>query len=394
MSTPFTKLPEDDFDRHDEANQRRNRFKVIRSAVPSDDTTVIGADESAALAQNFALTTDAASLVIAKLDNRPQVRAFVDAVIGATGGSDDFVEVTDEELAKRIGRSTKSVQNYRNEFREVDAHGFIIEIKEHYRDATTLESHAHRYKCKVTALAVEAMQNARLMPQYAKGNEGRLQALEDAAEDVTLGAIPGVLRKAKRRKMKSDADVVASKMRQAASAVDDAAKRHPMVRNPDFEQLWELRQSVLESLKKFDEAYGFASDISTLNTDQRSVETPAPVFSDDPDLAPRMEAEDFPAGGKIEDMESAQVEKSSTWNDSIESTTCENAPDPPVETLTATYARETREAIALKVANGKSEAEAYAEVEDEIGDFEEWEKRRCKAWDRVFGGLTGGKRDG
>jgi hypothetical protein len=247
-----------------------------------------------ALAQDFALTTDAANLVIAYLDNRPQMRAFVDAVIGATGGEPYFVEITDEELAKRLGRTTKTVQNYRNEFREISEHGLLIEIKDNWRDPQTHESHPHAYKCKITALAVEATQNARQSSQWTHDRKKRLKVLEDASAKVSAGATLGALRKAKRQKKPTDAEVVTRKLRMATNAMKDAAKRRDMVKNPDFEMLWELRQEHLAALSEFDEAYGFTSMQDRID----QVET--------------------------EQLENTQVENFSTQIDLTESTTYEN----------------------------------------------------------------------
>ncbi len=248
-------------------------------------------DAETALAETFAIATDAASLLISDLDNRPQLRAFVDAVIGATGGDGDFVEVTDEELAKRLGRSTKTIQNYRKDFRKCDAHGLIIEIKDDWRDPVTFEPHAHAYKCKITGLAVEAMQDAQLSPFWSRGKEGKLKACEEAAARVALGAALGALRKPKKRKQAGDAEVMASKLRQATRALSAATARRAMVKNPDFDELWELRGALVASLGEFDAACGFVST-QDQNTDQ--VET----------------------GGV--------VEKTSTQNDLAESVTYEN----------------------------------------------------------------------
>jgi hypothetical protein len=315
VSTPFFDDDERSYRGRDEAQQRRARLTVVRSTIDNEETGIEG-DETLALLHTFARTTDATNLLISELDNRPELRAFVDAVIGATGGSSEFEKVTDQDLAKRLGRSTRTVANYRNEFRAVDRHGLLIEIKDHWRDPDTLESHPHQYKCKLTALAVEAVRNAQLSPQWARGEEGKLKALEDAAADVALGATLGAPRQPKKRKTPTDAEVMAGKLRQAANAVGVASKLRGMVRNPNFEQLWELRESLHAALEEFDEVCGFETRVSTQEQYKKSGNAPVEVVLDSSDLSRRVEA-----------VKVAQVENFSTQNGSAESTVYENQPD-------------------------------------------------------------------
>ncbi len=257
-----------------ESGDTRAWLRNARRDAAARELHLLGDSDNAAAAlaeEDFAQITDAANFLIADIDNRPELRAFVDAVIGATMGDPGFVEITDEELAKRLGRSTKSVQNYRNMFREVDAHGILIEIKDNWRDPISGASHPHAYKCKITALAVEAMQDARTSPQWTRGAEGRSKALEDAAARVAQGATLGALRKPKRRKEPTDAEVMTRKLRLATNAVLDAAKRRGMVRNPDDAELWDLRQAHVAALKEFDEVCGFDTGISTQDSYIRSM---------------------------------------------------------------------------------------------------------------------------
>jgi hypothetical protein len=55
--------------------------------------------------------------------------------------------------------------------------------------------------------------------------------------------------------------------------------------------------------------------------------------------------------------------------------------------------REVRKFLAEKQASGRTEAEAFFEAQNEIGEFEEWQKRRVKVWDSTFDRLKGGGRD-
>ncbi len=399
MSTPIIDLPEKDFDRHDEAQQLRAKFKIIRSYVPDD---VSEADEDRRTAQQveiLALGTDAANFVIADLAPCSGARAFVDAVMGATGGSDEFVFVKDEELAERMGVSTKTVQAYRKEFCAVKNHSALIEVKPNYRDAVTHESFPHRYKCKLTALAVEAMGNAKLAPGWSGDTKAKMRAMKEAAEVVARGASFGGLTKPPKRRKPTDGEVVAGKLRLAANALADAGKRRSMVKNPNFEELRQLRQSVLASLKAFDEAFDFATPHSMLIQEEEGGSTPGEVLLDSSELSPRMEAEVVLAGEKIEDVENAQVEKSSTCNDSIESTTCEVREIPQIaekpsddDSPTTLYIEHCQRIYDEEIANGATDKEARAAARRK--SFAEWERERVEVWERTFAGLRGGKRDG
>lgn len=388
MTTPFIDLESREYERHEAADERRRHLTVLRGALRGEDANDALDREAAALTQDFADTTDAASLLLTHLKFDPSLRAFVDAVIGAAGGADDFVEITDKALAERMGRSTKSVQNYRTEFRAWPDHGAVIEIKDHWRDPETHESHAHAYRVHLDKLAVEAMQNARLSPEWARD---RHKALEEAAHTVGDCAPSFPPRKAKKRRGRSDAELLRQKLRQGTRLLKEAADLRPMVRNPDYDELYELRRQLAEQLKAFDEAFGIEADFHT-NTDIRRVETDAPLPSPEPAAEPpRVEAENEVERQVERQVETEQVENFSTWNGSTESTVYENQGFPPPEfpprsddpetlrvqpRLTAEYAGDVKKAIADKVASGKSPEEAYQEAEREVGEFEEWLGRR------------------
>jgi hypothetical protein len=246
-------------------------------------------NEAVTLAQDFADATDGASLCITYLNMPPHLRCFVDAVIGASGGSNEFVEIPDEALAKRLGRSTKSVQNYRNEFRAWNEHGAIIEIKDNWRHPKTLESHAHSYRCHITQLAVETVLDARLSPEW---NRNRRKVLEEAGQTVAESAPCFPPRKAKKRRKASDGEVMRRNLQQAAQLVDQATRLRGMVRNPDFEEVWRLRQELATKLQALDEAFGFDTPTSTQKKEVRRVENEAPSPSSEPSAEPsRMEVE-------------------------------------------------------------------------------------------------------
>jgi hypothetical protein len=400
MSTPFIDFEEREHDRQQEAEERRRHLKIVRGAVAGGEDENDALDrEAAILTQDFADTTDAASLLLTHLKFAPHLRAFVDAVIGATGGLDEFVEVTDEVLAERLGRSTKTVQSYRNEFREWPDHGAVIEIKDNWRHPDTHESHAHSYRVHIDKLAVEAMQNARVSPEWSRN---RHKAMQEAARTVGDSAPCFPPRKPKKRRRVSDAETVARNLQQGAKLLKEAANLRPMVRNPDYDVLYELRRQLAEQLKAFDEAFGIEDDFHA-NTEVRSMEMDSPAAPSEPSAeSTRMEAEN-----EVErQVEAGQVEKTSTCNDLTESTTYENQEFPPPEfpprstdpetareyqKLSEEYARDVKKAITDKVASGKTPEDAYAEAECEIGEFEQWmDCRPTQYLDSVFDQLRGG----
>jgi hypothetical protein len=173
-----------------------------------------------------------------------------------------------------------------------------------------------------------------------------------------------------------------------------------MVRNPDFEEVWQLRQELAEKLKALDEAFGFEPANVHVKTNVRSMDNEAPAPISEPSEVSRcMEAETDSEGVETE-VDTTHLDKVSTWNDSTESTTYENRDFSPPEFPPgadadegALYMREVRELLARKAASGKTEAEAYKEAQNEIGEFEDWQKWRVKVWDSTFDRLKGGGRD-
>jgi guanylate kinase len=386
MSTVFEDVQQRELNQQDEAQQIRARFKVVRSVVTGDETATDEDRKSAELAEVLALGTDAANFVIADLAACPSARAFVDAVMGATGGNDEFVYVTDKQLSDRIGKSTKTLQNYRNEFRAIKNHSALIEVKDNYQTPEG-ESFPHRYKCKLTALAVEAMQNAQLSPGWSGDAEAKMRAMKQSAEIVARGASFGALTPPKKRRKPTDAEVVESKLKAAAKGLEDAARRRPMVRNPDFEQLWELRQAVLASLEAFDQAYDFAPPTSIQDQEEEGGSTDAERTPDSSGFSHRMESE-----------KERGVEKTSTRNDSTESTTYgiaeipqmpENSP--PGDSPTSLYLEDCQRIFDEELANGATETEARAAARRK--PFVEWQREREEIFDRAFACLKGGRRD-
>jgi hypothetical protein len=380
MSTSFNDFEKREYERQDEADERRQHLKVVRGAVAGgfDENDALDR-EASILTQDFADTTDAASLLLTHLKFAPQLRAFVDAVIGAAGGADDFVEITDKILAERMGRSTKTVQSYRNEFRAWPDHGAIIEIKDNWRHPETGESHAHAYRCHIDKLAVEAMQNARVSAEWSRN---RHKAMEEAARTIGDSAPCFPPRKVKKRKPVSDAEMVKRNLKQSAELLSRAAGLRPMVRNPDYDVLYELSNQLAAQLKAFNEAFGIETPTSTQKKEVRRVETDAPAAPSEPSAESTcMEAEN----GVERQVEGGVVEKTSTWNDSTESTTYRNRAFSPPE---------------FPPGGGDPEMDAEQPETVDDGAVEEFyyppgasDEEIDAIWERACGRLKGGARD-
>jgi hypothetical protein len=282
-------------------------------------------------------------------------------------------------------------------------HGAVIEIKDNWRDPQTLESHAHTYRVHIDKLAVEAMQNARISPEWNRDRRGRLKALEEAAQTVGDSAPCFPPRKVKKRRKPSDAEMLRRNLKQSAELIGRATALRPMVRNPDYDVLYELRRQLAEQLQAFDEAFGMESEDVHAKEGIRSMDKEAPDASPEPSAeSTRMETENEVK----RQVEGGVVDKMSTCNDSTESTTYENQEFSPPEfpprsadpetareykRLSEEYARDVKQAITDKVASGKTPELAYAETECEIGEFEEWVDRRPVQYlDSVFDRLRGG----
>jgi hypothetical protein len=376
----FVDHNEREYERQQDADERRRYFRVVRDHMAGG--VEAAENEAVTLAQYFADATDGASLCITYLNMPPHLRCFVDAVIGASGGSNEFVEISDEVLAKRLGRSIKSVQRYRDEFRAWNEHGAIIEIKDNWRHPETHESHAHAYRCHVTQLAVETVLDARLSPEW---DRNRRKALEEAGQTVAEAAPCFPPRKLKKRRKASDGEVMRRNLQQAAQLVDQATRLRGMVRNPDFEEVWQLRQELAEKLKALDEAFGFEPADVHVKTNVRSMdnEAPAPI-SEPSEVSRRMDVETDSEGVETE-VDTTHLDKVSTWNDSTESTTYENQEFSPSEFPPSAEDSRNRPDEPETVDDGAVEEVYYPPgISDEEANA---------IWERAFGGLKGGARD-
>jgi hypothetical protein len=285
MTVPsWTDQREDEYSHEQDAAERAAHLKLVHSAA-------LGGEEASEfeiqrLAVDFADTTDACNFILARYaatskkfyDPSKRVRDLLCAIIGATGGRPEHVEVTDEDLAARMGCSTKTVQVARNEFRSWPDHGKLVGIKDHYRTPEG-ESHPHAYLCRLTLMSAAATADAR------SGVDVREAARVEA--DSVAGFVN---RPPKRRRKATDSEMVVREVEAADISLGRAVRRQNLARNVNTERLAQVRQQLLENLRMLDEAYGFHPEVSTQNTYKEQSETAGGESPVEPSDEPRVEA--------------------------------------------------------------------------------------------------------
>lgn len=337
MATPFVDQSERDYTREQEARERVGHLKLVRDELAG------GAEVSEAavarLSKDFAEATGSKCHILARFaetedkfpDFSKRVGDLLDALIAAAElygaerervADDGFVYVTDDELAALMGCSTKTVQNARNELRSWPNHTKVAEIKEHWRDKDTLESHPHRYRVHLTRAVAEAVMGARTSPRY---DRERAEALRDVSRDTADSARGFVARPAKRRKKKPDSALLLADVEAAVKKLKAATARQSFARNVDLERLETLRDRLADALAELETVYGLSPRVSKqlVNTENTRVETEPASTPDVPSDGRRVETD-------ADERDGPQVEKLSTQNDSTESITYDFSPVPYV----------------------------------------------------------------
>jgi hypothetical protein len=206
---------------HDGRRERAER--ELRLVGRSDDAEAT----TAALLDDYGHTTDAASLLLAEQQCPPEFRAFLDAVIGAarvgSGRADatGLVEISDAQLARRAGRCTKWVQEWRNKIRgwQEDSNTEFIFIRDNYREPDGTP-HPHAYRVHIDELAAETVLEARRSGEWQRDPHG---ALEATARRVAESAPTFKPRKRRERAKRSNRAVMQTKIKQAARLLGEVA---------------------------------------------------------------------------------------------------------------------------------------------------------------------------
>ncbi len=188
---------------------------VIRS-----ESTTLSADEKLA---DFGYTTDAANFLLASAECPPEHRPFIDALIGVAAESTDWFIASDKRIALRAGRSTKTVQRWRDAFDgwQKATSQTLVEIENNFTDGEG-KHHPHKYKVHVARLAVEATEEAR---RSSRWSSNPAQAIARAAREKRK-EIPDVTsRRARGRKREPDAETtIKAKLRMASTLIEQAAR--------------------------------------------------------------------------------------------------------------------------------------------------------------------------
>ena len=172
---------------------------------------------------DFAHATDATSFLLAFDDFPPELRGFVDALIGLAGSRTAWFSATDELIGERMNRSTRTVSRHREEFFAWQAAKGVtwVEAEDHYTDSAG-QRHAHKYRVHLHRLAVETAEEARSSAQWFV-NSG--VAIKQAAINKRDAAPNMPARKQRGRKRDPDAEtLIRKKLKTAATLLREAAK--------------------------------------------------------------------------------------------------------------------------------------------------------------------------
>lgn len=207
------------------------------------------------LAADYAHATASANFLLAGWMLPPELRAFVDALVGAAGERArraEWFKANDETIARHLGRSPKTVQRDRKEYlswakREKCG---VIEIEDHYYDPETGETTPHRYRLHLGRLAAETALDAR-SSRHWHTNPG--VALENAAATVRKAHPIGKIHAARKRRSRADAETrIRSNLSFAHTKIERALEMYDATgRNAEInpQQLQDL-EAVLERLKQ------------------------------------------------------------------------------------------------------------------------------------------------
>jgi hypothetical protein len=165
----------------------------------------------------FNRTTDAASNWLSFYEMPPRLRGFVDAVCGLAGDCEDWFQATDLRIAKRMGRSTKTVQRDRDDFHnwQKEQNVTFIEIEDHFTDRKGVRQ-PHKYRVHLSRLAVKAKATAQASSKWPIDPA---RAIEQAVKEILAQAPEMPSRKEHRRRAPSLEKSIESDLRRAANLI-------------------------------------------------------------------------------------------------------------------------------------------------------------------------------
>ncbi len=232
---------------------------------------------------DFAHATDAANFLLATDDFPPELRSFVDSLIGLAGSRTGWFSATDELIAERMSRSTRTVSRHREEFFAWQAAKGVtwLEVQDHFTDSAG-QRHAHQYRVHLHKLAVETTVEARGSAQWF-ANPGI--AIKQAAINKHTAAPNMQARKRRGRKREPDAvTLVRKKLRTASTLLREAAKLIGAIKLNNLMKgggsSFQLDAELVESVRQGLDALSSNEEVKSLDRNTGGREKSPPVFLD------------------------------------------------------------------------------------------------------------------
>ena len=185
--------------------------------ITAPEPAPITSKDAAEQVREFNLTTDAVNLLLAEVNCPTELRALIDALIGVAGKRKDrWFPASDEIVAERLERSTKTVQRYREQLIDWQEENRIafIEIRDSRMDEEG-KRHPHYYRAHISRLAVEIVQAAQDSDNW-RGNPGL--AIKDAAKQK-LDSLPDAPKRQERKKLNPDPESIIAKSLKTAETL-------------------------------------------------------------------------------------------------------------------------------------------------------------------------------
>ena len=175
MSRPVDLNPSQ-FSQHERALEARFINEQLRKNESS-----LADDAPERLTTDFAHTTDAVNFLLALLSCPPDLRSFIDALIGVSGyraGKVEWFKASDAAVSHRADRSEKWIQMKRKKLSAWQTkHNFaLIDIEDNrYQEG---EKTPHKYRVHIARIAVETLLDARESDKWKrhKFNEAMMES--------------------------------------------------------------------------------------------------------------------------------------------------------------------------------------------------------------------------
>jgi hypothetical protein len=289
-------------------HQHARAVDKIQLLTEAREAAGFGDDHVQELAADFAHVTDATNLHMAAWEIPVEHRQFVYVLIGAAGdraATAEWFDATDEILAERADKSTKTIQNWRRDYlawAKKENYGGV-QVKSNWMDKAG-KWHPHSYSVHIALVAAKTVLNAAHSDEWAE-NPGK--AKEEVAvlmRDSVPEVAPYEGRKGRRR---NDASAsVTTDLKFACTKVKKAIRTQELTGNnlvPDAETI--SRYHELQALlKQFGDAFGLANtnteEIQAQETGGSLSDREVEVFSTSPSNSNSkndlQEVEEIPTG--------------------------------------------------------------------------------------------------